>query len=93
MKELTCSTIAVDTIDRRLNASANITFSRLGENADQDDWAENEAVKVTLAGTPAFLGTARRRGYDLDSDAITYDAVDGVSFSVRQGMPQVPGGA
>ena len=64
MKELYCSTIAVRDIQRALNRSARISFSRVGENIDQDDWAENEAVKVTLAGTLAFLGTGRRRAYD-----------------------------
>ena len=72
---------------RAFNTSANITFSRLDANPDDDDWAENEAVKVTLAGTLAFLGAARRRGYDLDNGAITYDAVDGLMFLAKNPCP------
>ena len=69
LKELGCSTVTIHGFKRVLNVSANITFSRQDLDFDADDWAENEAVKVTLAGTLAFLGTARRRAYDLDNDA------------------------
>jgi len=74
-------------MDRAFNATADLTFTRLDVNPDDDAWAENEAVKLTLAGTLAFKGTARRRGYDLDDESLTYDAVDGLVYLSKNACP------
>ena len=87
MKELYCSTIAVHSVDRRFNTAANITFTRLDTNPDDDAWAENEPVKLTLAGTLAFKGTAERRNYVLDDESLTYDAVDGLVYFAKNSCP------
>ena len=87
MKELYCSTIALGEIARGFNAPGGITFTRLDLNPDDDAWADNEPVKLTLAGTLAFKGTARGRGYNLDDEALTYDAVGGLVYLSKNACP------
>jgi len=85
--ELNCSTVRVRTVKRKLNAPSRFSFTRLDLNPDDDAWADNEPVKLTLAGTLAFKGTARRRGYDLDDESLTYDAVDGLVYLSKNPCP------
>ena len=87
MKELCCSSIYIGGIKRVFNAAANVAFTRLDLNPDDDAWAENEPVKLTLAGTLAFKGTAQRRNYALDDESLTYDAVDGLVYLSKNACP------
>ena len=87
MKDLNLTPIEIRSIERLLNKEAAIAFTRLDTNPDDDAWAENEAVKLTLAGTLAFKGTAERRGYALDDESLTYDAVDGLVYLSKNACP------
>jgi len=40
-----------------------------------------------IAGTLAFKGTAERRGYQLDDESLTYDAVDGLVYLSKNACP------
>ena len=89
MRELYDFSIGIDGIDRKLNDPANITFSRLAINADDNEWAENEPVKLTLAGSLAFKGTASVQGYSFDQETVIYEAEDGLAHLVRNPCPMV----
>lgn len=89
MRELFCNTVAIESIDRTLNAPSTIRFKRLDIAFDGDTWAENEPVTLTLAGTLAFKGIARARGYSLDGESVMYDAQDGLAFLAKNACPVV----